>query len=663
MKKTTLVCTTLLLMGMVSSKETFAQNTTFEEGATTHSSNIDKKEESTVVNTFDELKKVLSENNGISQIELGSDINLNNGIKINPQKKTVTIDGKGHVLNEQAKGSHGTIYVSETNGTNNIMLKNVAIKGINYYGPINIDDAVKGVTLDYENVTYKGPQLVHNVHGYAKFWGNNTIDITNENKEADVAQELFEGEGIDISGNFKLTHEGKTDSAFWFGLGNDSRPYFNIKDNANVSMDILYNTLFYVDNSATKPLDITVGKHVSFDVNTQRELFRLGYAGNVNFLDDSKTNILRSCGNSNVATVNLNKSTFDVKPTASLNILHQKNTKADIFKSKNESLIRFENAKNVELKTSPGYKVFDSKKTKLNVTTKSIQAWHDSDKSVPDYQNNVPLEATFNIDNSVDLISSNQEDILSKWNILKTNHLLLNNSQEKLEDPIVNAITDADIQLTGTGIPGNRIILSLNGNKLGEAIADSAGKWVFPLTNKLKAGETVMAVQTDGNLFSNSVEEKVEHLSSETKNNFALGYWQDYGMILEGQIDNKDWDLTNPNAINKFINLVAEDGNVKLKVGAANTSWFGDPNKFDGYQAILTNNDLATLPKGKYKLQIGIKGPNIDVVQDLESKNSSEELLKTTPYRDEFEKIDKQVISDKQVSTMVQGNVCFILIE
>lgn len=32
---------------------------------------------------------------------------------------------------------------------------------------------------------------------------------------------------------------------------------------------------------------------------------------------------------------------------------------------------------------------------------------------------------------------------------------------------------------------------------------------------------------------------------NETKNEFKLGYWQSYGLVLEGQLTNETWDLSN----------------------------------------------------------------------------------------------------------------------
>lgn len=660
MKKVRLFCTTAMLALMVNSSVSYAQE---NMNVGVDDRQVENVTQQLVVSTFEELKAALSENNGITQVELGADIEITNGISISPNKKSVIIDGAGHTLKEKRKGAHGTIYISKNNTTNDVSLKNLVIEGLNYYGPVNVDDAVKGVTLNYENVIYRGPQLVHNVHGYAKFTGNNTINIHKNSTNSDVAQELFEGLGFDISGEFTLVHEGKTDSAFWFGLGNDHRPYLNIADNAKVQMDILYNTLFYVDHAATKPLDITIGKDAKFDVNTQRELFRLGHAGNVKFLENSMTNILRNYSNNKIATLKLNNSSFDVEPTASLNILHEANVQAPIFKSENNSSIMFNKAKNIELKTSPGYKVFDAKKTTLDVVTDNLKSWYNNATEVPDYQNTNLLEATIAINgNTTELVQSNQLDILDHWNIPATNHLVLNGSEEKIETPILNSITDQDVQLTGTGIPGNKIIITVAGVQIGETVVDSVGKWVCPLKDKLTAGAIVEAVQTDGHLVSEAVKQEVQHLDAKTENMFALGYWQDYGMILEGLIDNKEWDLSNTDNIHKFINLIAENGDTALKVDAANTNWFGDPSRFNGYQAILTNESLASLPEGKYKVQVEITGPSIDEKQDLISQSNQEVKRETTPYRNKFDEIDARTVSGKNISTAVQDGQCFIVI-
>lgn len=279
------------------------------------------------VNTYEELTNVLSSDNGITTVLLGNDITLNNGIKIHPAKKDLTIDGQGHTLTEATTGGHGTIYVDNNNGTKTINLANLSIVGKNYYGPVNVDDTVYGVTLNYTNITYNGPQLVHNIHGYATFSGTTKAAIKQVVSGSDLAQEFAEVLGITIKGSFNLDHQAALDSAFWFGLGNDSTPYFSIDDNADVSINVANNTLFYVDNSSTKPLDITVGQSAKFKVTTIRELFRLGNAGDITFQNNSNTRIERSTNTTNDPTLKVSGN-IKVNKAAIFDIIHAPETTA-----------------------------------------------------------------------------------------------------------------------------------------------------------------------------------------------------------------------------------------------------------------------------------------------------------------------------------------------
>lgn len=175
--------------------------------------------QSIIVNTLDELKSALINDNGVTDISLGADISLTEGIRVNPNKKNVTIDGAGHRLSESniLRGPHGTIYIDDQNGTKEVTIKNIIIDGKDFYGPVAVDFGVNNVVLNYEDVTYKGPQLVYNVHGFAKFSGVNNIDIVTNGDYSDPGQEIAESAGVEISGDFKATHEGQVDSAF--GLG------------------------------------------------------------------------------------------------------------------------------------------------------------------------------------------------------------------------------------------------------------------------------------------------------------------------------------------------------------------------------------------------------------------------------------------------------------
>lgn len=622
---------------------------------------VQENKQATTVNSFDELKVALKDNNGITDVILGSDITLTSGIEINSAKRAIIIDGNGHTIKESVKGSTGTIYISKNNGTKEVTLKNALIDGKNFYGPVNVNDGAYGVTLNYENITYKGPQLVHNVHGFANFSGNNNIDIVTNGTDSDKGQELFEGLGVNISGEFVLTHEGTTDSAFWFGLGATSKPFLNIKEKAKVSMDIVNNTLFYVDFSDLYPLDVTVEKGAEFNVKTKRELFRLGHAGNVQFLENSKTHIERISNSNTHATMELKDSHLSVLPKAELSIIHAEETKASIIESTKSSVIDFNNVSNVDLKGSSEAKVFDSVDTILGLNTNHLKSWYGTAGETPDYQNDKELSAKIKLTSSnPELIESNQQDILDNWNIKQMNHLVLSNNNETIEQPILNVITDKDTRVTGTGIPGNTIQIETNGEKLGETIVNESGKWSLDLSKELTAGTIVTATQTDGNLISLPVQQEVQHMNAETVNYFSVGYWQDYGMILEGQMDNNDWELNSSDSVERYMNLVSEEGAVALKKDAVNTNWFGNPKRYNGYQTILEYKDLTALPNGKYKVQIGTKGKDFEDVQDLQSTKYYEGKLRTTPYRGKFEDIDEQISSGKTITTSVEGNNCYI---
>ena len=70
-----------------------------------------------------------------------------------------------------------TIHIDNNKGTKQVDLKNISIKGKNYYGPINVQDNVKGVSINYFNINYEGPRLVHNIHGFTNFDGEKNISI------------------------------------------------------------------------------------------------------------------------------------------------------------------------------------------------------------------------------------------------------------------------------------------------------------------------------------------------------------------------------------------------------------------------------------------------------------------------------------------------------
>ncbi|WP_458353274.1 toxin Cry1Ac domain D-VI-related protein [Peribacillus frigoritolerans] len=186
-----------------------------------------------VVNNFQELKVALEADNGITTIQLGQDIDISGAIKIHPNKSEIVIEGNDYTLSETgAMGASGGIYA---NGSilSSVHIKNVNIKGKNYYGPITIHDVTKNVEQIFENVNYSGPQLIWNRNGNAIFKGTNDIDINDQAMPgSSPAHEMAETGSVEIDGETKISHNSKY-SLIW---SITKEPQFKIAPNAKVEI-------------------------------------------------------------------------------------------------------------------------------------------------------------------------------------------------------------------------------------------------------------------------------------------------------------------------------------------------------------------------------------------------------------------------------------------
>lgn len=200
----------------------------------------------------------------------------------------------------------------------------------------------------------------------------------------------------------------------------------------------------------------------------------------------------------------------------------------------------------------------------------------------------------------------------------KTRSVIVKSS---IESPIINVVNDKDTQLTGFGTPGATVNIYSDGQLLGTTTVDGDGRWTLHLETSLKEGTKVEASQVINGEESEKVSQIVSHLSSETINFFKYGYLQSYGLILEGSIDNGDLDLSNKDSIKKTINLVNETGDIVQSSEVANTDWY-NPGVFNGYQAMLTNEMLATVKEGSYKLTVTLTVGDFTKTQDLNVSNA-----------------------------------------
>lgn len=595
-----------------------------------------------LVGTYDELVQALQDNT-VTDISLTANITLSANVVANCDYKVIhgngyTLDANKYNLKLGWAGSWGKI--------ENLKIINTDIYGI-FWGDAD------GVEVTYHNVSHSGSQLIYLPYG--------TLNMEGEISSTSSLEEGFQGKEINIEDGAKvnITTEGNLAPISFVGAGK-----LTVGDsstlqltNTGVSPDIYGSGSKVIDNGnlileSDNAANVFLGAGSQVHVNkggVLKALSKSSVYGSIKLLDYSS--LLTESGST------LTAESAGVEPTIftgnKLNIVDgakfsitNHNTEGPALGGYGESSVSIDSSNGISTwnrgsvdSVQPKF-VYGGKFTaqfKLTGIDKNVLQ-----KNL--VSNNINFQQNFNDGNTGKIVSSDEKKIIA---------------------PVINVVYDTDQFLTGTGIAGYQIEMkTADGKRLGSTIVDSDGRWKFKLSNPLVSGTEVIVDQTDGSFISNSVSTTVMHKSSSTTNDFSLGYWQNYGLLLEGQIDNIDWDLTSKDSNSKTIYLVDSTDKVVEAVKAANTNWYGNETQFDGYQGILTNETLSGLSDGSYKVKVGITiGDKVNELQDLHEQVNGE--LKTdypTPYRKKFENIDSQDINGKKVSTEVKGGKCYIVI-
>lgn len=146
------------------------------------------------------------------------------------------------------------------------------IIGRNYYGPLNVQDNTREVSLSYTNVDYQGPQITHNVNGITKYLGDTSIYIARVQSTSAPNQEVAEARNVIMDGNITINHTSNSDSMFWLGLSGGSENSFTVKANSNVVIDSKGNGMFYRDGS--NPIKMDIEQNANVKITTNNGLFR-----------------------------------------------------------------------------------------------------------------------------------------------------------------------------------------------------------------------------------------------------------------------------------------------------------------------------------------------------------------------------------------------------
>ena len=201
-----------------------------------------------VVFSSSELKEALEKDNGYTYVYFGSDITLTAGIKIASSKLNVTIDGMyDGVIHkfEDVKTLNAGDTISVNTTMNKVVVRNMNVTGYNYYGIIYVPDSAsyKNVIVEYNNITYVGPQICFHPYGLTRFIDSN---VTISDATTTSGGEVAECNKIEIGGNTTITHNSKGNSAFWF---RNTEPELTILSLANVTFVSQYRELFYGPNN------------------------------------------------------------------------------------------------------------------------------------------------------------------------------------------------------------------------------------------------------------------------------------------------------------------------------------------------------------------------------------------------------------------------------
>ena len=215
-----------------------------------------------VVTTGDELKQVLSEDNGYEYVYLGNDITATSGFVINSNKGKIIIDGTynntKYTYTNNLGSEETVIKVSTTN--KRIILKNMNIVSSHGYGVIYVPSHpnYSNVVVEYNNINFSGIELSQNYYGTTKII-DSILEVKDTNNVS--AQRACNSNKIIIGGNTEITSKSNTNTVFFF---NDVIPSL-VKIMPNSRVNITTNREFM---NGTNRLDLIVGHGAEFLLTT-----------------------------------------------------------------------------------------------------------------------------------------------------------------------------------------------------------------------------------------------------------------------------------------------------------------------------------------------------------------------------------------------------------
>lgn len=199
----------------------------------------------TYVSDFTQLREAI-EDGETTEIVVQNDITfLSGGAKVNTSKGELVIDFGGHSVTDiNSLNFSDTIHVSTGAPQMSITVKNVNWSGHNYYGMIGVYDGNSLISLNFENITYKGPQCVYNRSGSTRLV-DATITI-DKNESGSNVQEFCETNRLSVGGSVIVNSNTTSNSVMLFTGANSS---IVVEEGAYFEVNALSTYLLFVDSS------------------------------------------------------------------------------------------------------------------------------------------------------------------------------------------------------------------------------------------------------------------------------------------------------------------------------------------------------------------------------------------------------------------------------
>lgn len=627
------------------------------------------------VSTFDEFKSA-AENVNISEIQVNASFELKSTIKL--AQRDLVIQGnsdKGVILNSSRFSLQEGSLITKQNTLKLKNLKVVAMKNIN---SVPFVDTVNNWNLEIDTIDYDGLLLANVANGKISFDGTNKVHTEFENAKV---RELIFAKGSRYDG---VAADHSKYPAFRFNgnlVNGKASGTVDIQETAVVNLNVSPNfdaDSYYYPEFDDKVYKIDVKEDASLTIESAGTAIqfrsRLGYVEAPSFNVYSNASVkINSQGGGAAPAINLDEpSTLNVHPNATFDVVG--NSIKGVISAAGDTRITFDSPKfyNIQNRKERGFVFQNARKTIFIINNSDVNVWG---KTGGDYLRDpdeawkaVSLETLIN-DTTSSKTTSTSAELQQKFQTNQYGKISGGLSQPTYICPTLNPINDQDTMLTGTGNANLVIEAYVGERKIGETTVGADGRWNIHLTELLAEGKTVTIIQKDGDLVTcEPVEQIVSHLAAETVNFFKLGYWQEYGIVLEGSIDNADWDLSNSESIHKTIDVLDSNGGTRFQAEVvANTDWY-QPGKYSGFQAIITGDQLMSLEAGEYKLQVGIQidGTNVNEKNDFNTKNTTKLTSNTRypgVYHQIYDEIETRDYGTKSVKTVAKGNVAYLIIE